>query len=262
MPKLKFSFYSYAVRAYICLMLFEKFAADYAGFRPDYPADLIESIVEHFRLDKNSLILDLACGTGNLTRQLQKATHGQVFGFDCSIIMLKHSRESRIACAKAEALPIKAALFDAIVVGQAFHWFEFTSALSEIRRALKPGGGLAIVYYWRKKPMDGHRLMMDKLVKQYNPGFNPAFMDYDWQKIISSHGGFDNIDNFATDCVYEYKIPDYLKLQRSKSYIGDAMPPKTLAKFMAEAETMLKSLYPDNIVPEKMQFYYVSAVKP
>jgi len=242
-------------------MLFEKYAADYASFRPSYPANLIGSLVKRFQLDKNSLILDLACGTGNLTRQLQEKTHGQVFGFDFSIIMLKHNRESRIACAKAEALPVKAALFDAVVVGQAFHWFEFASALAEINRGLKPGGGLAIIWYRRKKPPTGHRLMMDELVKRYNPDFKPGFMDHDWRKIISAHGGFDNIDNFTTDCIYEYKISDYLKLQRSKSYIGDAMSPETLAKFMAEAESMLKSMYLDNIVPEKMQYYYVSAVK-
>ncbi len=242
-------------------MLFEKFADDYARFRPDYPDNLIESIVNRFQLNSNSRILDLACGTGNLTRQLQAITHSPVIGIDFSTVMLKHNLESRSACAKAEELPVKAAMFNVVLVGQAFHWFDFDVALAEISRALKPGGGVAIIWYRRKKPPTSHRLKMDELVKRYNPDFKPGFMDHDWRKIISVHGGFDNIDDFATECVYKYDIQDYLKLQRSKSYIGDAMPPGILDKFMNEAESMLQNMYPDNIVPEEMQFYYVSAQK-
>ena len=192
-------------------MLFEKFADDYARFRPDYPANLIESIVNRFQLSSNSRILDLACGTGNLTRQLREITHSPVFGIDLSMIMLKHNRESRIACAKAEALPVKASMFDTVLVGQAFHWFKFDIALAEISRTLKPGGGLAIIWYRRKKSLMGHRLKMDELVKRYNPDYKPGFMDYNWRKVLTSHDGFADIDNFAAECVYKYSISDYLK---------------------------------------------------
>jgi len=242
-------------------MLFEKFADDYARFRPDYPDNLIESIARRFKLDSNSLLLDLACGTGNLTRQMREIIHSQVVGFDFSLIMLKHNRESRTACAKAEALPVKAAMFDAILVGQAFHWFKFDIALAEISRALKRGGGLAIIWYRRKKPLAGHRLKMSELVKRYNPGYKPDFMDYNWREILVTRNEFTEISDFATERVYEYNIPDYLSLQRSKSYIGDAMPLEVLTKFMSEAESILKSMYPNDIIPEEMQFYYVSASK-
>jgi len=156
---------------------------------------------------------------------------------------------------------VKASSFDAILVGQAFHWFKFDITLAEISRALKPGGGLAIIWYRRKKPQTAHRMKMDELVKRYNPDYKPGFMDYDWREILTAHGRFADIKDFAAECVYKYNIQDYLKLQRSKSYIGDAIPMEALAKFMAEAESMLTSMYPDNIVPEEMQFYYVSATK-
>ena len=135
-------------------MLFEKFADDYARFRPDYPANLIESIVNRFQLSSNSRILDLACGTGNLTRQLREITHSPVFGIDLSMIMLKHNRESRIACAKAEALPVKASMFDTVLVGQAFHWFDRDAARAEFARILNAGGWVALV--WNERTVASH----------------------------------------------------------------------------------------------------------
>ena len=83
---------------------------------------------------------------------------------------------------------------DAVVVGQAFHWFDIKHALGEIYNCLKSGGGLAIIWYRRKKPLAGHRLKMTELAKRLNPDYKPGFMDYNWPEILSSHGGFADID--------------------------------------------------------------------
>ncbi|MCP4584099.1 MAG: class I SAM-dependent methyltransferase [candidate division Zixibacteria bacterium] len=242
-------------------MLFEKYADDYARLRPVYPDDLIGSLIARFKLKSNSLILDLACGTGNLRRQLQNTSDGNVLGLDRSLIMLAHCQKILSACSKAERLPVKSGLLDAVVVGQAFHWFDFKAALDEINRCLKSGGGLAIIWYRRKKPLAGHRLKMSELVKRLNPDYKPSFMDYDWPEILISHSGFADIDKFAAECVIKYSIADYLKLQRSKSYVGDAMSPEVLARYFIEGGAILSDEYPDGVVPEEMQFYYVSAIK-
>ena len=46
----------------------------------------------------------------------------------------------------AEAIPLPDASVDVVTVAQAFHWFRFDEALAEIRRVLRPGGGLAILF--------------------------------------------------------------------------------------------------------------------
>ena len=46
----------------------------------------------------------------------------------------------------AEAIPLPAASVDAVVVAQAFHWFDAIRALSEIHRVLRPGGRLLLAW--------------------------------------------------------------------------------------------------------------------
>lgn len=64
-----------------------------------------------------------------------------------------------------------------------------------------------------------------------------------------------------TDCVLKYPVDDYLKLQRSKSYVGDALPLRALKHFIREGRTVLENEYPDGVVEERMTFGYDWATK-
>ena len=54
----------------------------------------------------------------------------------------------------AEALPVPDASFDAVVAGQAFHWFDRERALPEVARALRPEGVLGVVWNVRDETVD------------------------------------------------------------------------------------------------------------
>jgi SAM-dependent methyltransferase len=57
----------------------------------------------------------------------------------------------RTARASAEEIPIDDASVDAVIAGQAFHWFDLDRALPEIARVLRPGGRVCLIWNYRNE---------------------------------------------------------------------------------------------------------------
>ena len=243
------------------MVLFEKYAKDYARYRPGYPSNLIDHLINSLKINNSSRILDLACGTGKLSESLGDNISPSIVSADRSLVLLNQNKSPSRLNTIAEILPFKDRSFEAVLIAQAFHWFDFAKALDEIHRILRDGGGFAIIWYRRIRPLEGHRLEMDNLLKAIYPAFKIVFMDYDWADIIKKHRGFTQINEFETVHTWDYSRDDYLKLQRSKSYVGDALSQKQLDNFMQKYGEILDQKFPEGIVKETLEYFYVSALK-
>jgi SAM-dependent methyltransferase len=114
-------------------------------------------------LGEGDLVLDVACGPGNFTREFAKAVgpDGLAVGIDASRTMLERGGEElrRSGAANltlirgdATALPFRDASFDASCCFAALHLFpDPFAALDEIRRVLKPGGRIALMTSVRRE---------------------------------------------------------------------------------------------------------------
>jgi SAM-dependent methyltransferase len=121
-------------------------AAAYAEHRPDYPADAVRWCVAPVGRDIGSLrVLDLGAGTGKLTAVLA-GLGAEVTAVEPDPAMLGELRRGlpsvRALPGSAEAIPLPDASVDAVLCGQALHWFDLSRALPEIARVLVPGGAL------------------------------------------------------------------------------------------------------------------------
>ena len=121
----------------------------YERARPSYPVEALNHLARQLGLTRESAVLDLAAGTGKLTRQLQPLA-GHVVAVEPSDAMLAELRaqapEVEARRGTAEAIPCQDDSIDAVFVGQAFHWFRAAQAGREIARVLRPGGGLALLW--------------------------------------------------------------------------------------------------------------------
>jgi SAM-dependent methyltransferase len=128
---------------------FAAVADQYERARPDYPAAAVEWLGGRLGLRRGRTVLDLAAGTGKLTRQLV-ATGADVVAVEPLDEMRAHLEaalpEARALAGRAEEIPLRDSSIDAVTVAQAFHWFDAQRALAEIHRVLRPGGGLALVW--------------------------------------------------------------------------------------------------------------------
>jgi SAM-dependent methyltransferase len=131
--------------------------ARYDGARPDYPETALDWIADGLGLGGSSRVLDLGAGTGIMTRQLARRV-GSVVAVEPSPGMREVLAGSlpgvEALDGAAEAIPLPDASVDAVVVAQAFHWFDPGPALGEIHRVLVPGGGLALVWNERDESVE------------------------------------------------------------------------------------------------------------
>jgi SAM-dependent methyltransferase len=126
---------------------FSRAADAYERGRPRYPAEAIELLLK--RLPAGAEVLDLAAGTGVLTRPLLEAGLAVVAVEPVAEMRAALPAAARALEGTAEAIPLAGASVDAVVVGQAFHWFDGDAALAEIHRVLRPEGVLAL--FWNTR---------------------------------------------------------------------------------------------------------------
>lgn len=102
--------------------------------------------VRELGLPDGSLVADLACGTGDFCRELQKHGHRPI-GFDLSYGMLAAARTSApLAEADALALPVPGGSLDGITCGFALrNLVELDGFFKELARTVRPGGRIAIL---------------------------------------------------------------------------------------------------------------------
>ncbi|MDR7275936.1 class I SAM-dependent methyltransferase [Catenuloplanes atrovinosus] len=124
-------------------LAFGAVASAYARHRPDYAPAAVRWAIE---AAPGPRVLDLGAGTGKLTAALV-AAGARVTAVEPDPAMLAELRRALPGVTalpgRAEAIPLPDASVDAVVAGNAMHWFDLPVAGPEIARVLAGGGVLA-----------------------------------------------------------------------------------------------------------------------
>jgi SAM-dependent methyltransferase len=124
---------------------FDSTAEAYERGRPGYA----EAALDALDLPRGAVVLDLAAGTGKLTRQLV-ARFARVIAVEpldgMRVVLERVVPEAEALRGSADAIPLPDDSVDAVFVGEAFHWFANDEVLREIARVLRPRGVLAILF--------------------------------------------------------------------------------------------------------------------
>jgi SAM-dependent methyltransferase len=228
---------------------FDGWADDYERYRPGYPVDLFDLIAERLGLRADAEVVDLGAGTGKVSRAAA-ARGWRVTAVDPGEPMLAVLRrraeaeglELRVVNASAEDTGLDAASFDAALAGEAYHWFDAASALSEMARIVRPGGGIA--FFWNVGD-EGTPLVASEraLVAEYGidgsdvrkPGPRPETRD-----AIRAVAAFDEPEFVQVHHTVPMSGADYLGLARTKSHLRTA-PQDLQDRYVRAFESMLAS---------------------
>jgi SAM-dependent methyltransferase len=117
-------------------------AEEYAAARPSYPVEAVRFVLPVGA----RRVLDLGAGTGKLSSVLLDLGL-DVVSVEPDDAMLAHvDPRAQALQGTAEDVPVEDASVDAVVVGQAWHWFDQDAAMASVRRVLGPGGTLGLLW--------------------------------------------------------------------------------------------------------------------
>jgi SAM-dependent methyltransferase len=138
----------------------------YERGRPDYPSAAIRWLARSLELKPGITVVDLAAGTGKLSRPLS-ATGARVIAIE-PVEAMRRAIGVGIETldGTAERIPLPDASCDGVTVGQAFHWFDGELALAEIHRILRPGSSLALLWNVRRME-DSIHAAIEELIKPH-----------------------------------------------------------------------------------------------
>lgn len=131
---------------------FEQRARDYAASRPDYPAKLVDVLLQRLRLPLGARVVDIGSGTGIFSRLLlDRGLHvaavepGADMRKTAETELGEHLRFTSVN-GTAQATGLATGSVAAIFCAQAFHWFNEEATLLEWRRILQLGGSTALIW--------------------------------------------------------------------------------------------------------------------
>jgi len=130
----------------------------YHHYRHGYPAAVTDIIADAFALSSTDVVIDLGCGTGQLTLPIAARVRA-VAGMDPEADMLRRAHRAARDAGVGNVgwmlggdgdLAGLHALFGrgsvaAVTIGQALHWMRHEELFRDVRPLLRPGGGIAVV---------------------------------------------------------------------------------------------------------------------
>jgi ubiquinone/menaquinone biosynthesis C-methylase UbiE len=130
--------------------LFDRVAELYDDSRRGYPAEIVDYMVATAGLTRGSDVLEVGCGTGQLTEQL--IDHGlTVTAIDIGPAMIDAARRRvgsstvHFEVVSFEDFDAAGAAFDLVVSATAFHWVDPEVKFVKAARLLRPAGWLALL---------------------------------------------------------------------------------------------------------------------
>jgi len=123
-------------------------AENYDRSRPRYGPETVAALIDSLGLGPGAPVLELGAGTGQLSIALVEGglelTAVEPLA-ETRALLARAIGAGRVLEGVAEKIPLPDGSVDAVLAADSFHWFDHSRALPEMRRVLRPGGGVAIL---------------------------------------------------------------------------------------------------------------------
>lgn len=216
-------------------------ADEYERARPEYSTEAVDRLVQELEIGRRCTVLDLGAGTGKLTRQLVP-TGARLVALE-PIEAMRHQLSEvvpgvEVVAGTAEETPLRDETFDAVVAGQAFHWFDGDRALPEIHRVLRRHGRLGLLWNVRDESVPWVR-ELTRIIKPHE-GNAPREYRHEWQAAFSRNGQFGTLHRLRFAHQQRLDADGLIQRVASMSFIA-VLPPADRERVFAQVRHLTAS---------------------
>ena len=226
-------------------------ATDYDQLRPTYAPESVRWVAERARLEPGALVVDLAAGTGQLSRRFASLGVRVIAvepAHNMRGVLTTNLPEVHAVPGTAEVIPIGDGEVDAVVVGNAFHHFDAEGAFAEIRRVLRPEGALALFWARTDRHADGLRMGLreiDELVERER-GSSPIVEAYRaWYEAPEHVEGFTTLERRSfptTRAMPSARLADLFATSSDIASLAEPQRSRLLARIVELAAELPETL--------------------
>jgi len=233
---------------------------DYVRYRPGYPAEILDLLRKDCGLTPESVLADIASGTGIFTRLLLE-NGNKVFGIEPNAEMRRAGEEYLAAYprfvsqdGRAEATGLPSHSVDMVTAAQAAHWFDRPKARGEFLRILKPAGWTVLIWNERRTDSTPFLREYEQLLLQYGTDYQEVRHERTTDEIAD----FFSPSAFQTRMFEMLQACDYRGLEGrlvSSSYV----PPRGHAKYAPMLQE-LRRIFEKHAVNGRVVLEYATRV--
>ncbi|MGA7522554.1 MAG: class I SAM-dependent methyltransferase [Acidobacteriaceae bacterium] len=204
----------------------------YRRYRPGYPPALVDLLGRACGLTSDSVIADIAAGTGLLTEIFLAANF--------RVIAVEPNTEMRAACTgltrefpkldvvegTAEATRLPDDSVDLITVAQAMHWFDLDKARAEFVRILKPRGWCAVLYNNRHPGGDAFHEGYERLLQEFGVDYTAVQQQHMGRKRLAAFFAPSPMESAVLPNEQSFRLEGLEGRILSSSYMPQAAHPR------------------------------------
>ncbi|MGY5874394.1 MAG: methyltransferase domain-containing protein [Candidatus Thorarchaeota archaeon] len=182
--------------------------------------EMIHQILQGVSLTKESLVLDVGCGTGNNTLLFMLASNTRPIGLDLSIGMLRRALDKSPAIqlihAPADRMPLSSNSFDFVYMTEVIHHLtDVVATLKDINRVLKQGGKFCVT-------TQSHKQIEQRMTSRFFPDTiaidQARYPDIDVIEGMLLDAGFEEAKSNTYLFSPQRLGPDYLETVERKGF--------------------------------------------
>jgi SAM-dependent methyltransferase len=254
------------------LQLFGSAAAYYARYRPEYPRGMVDALAAKTCLDGTQRVLDIGCGTGQITIPLARRAR-EIVAIDPVADMLARGRQAaqaagagNITWLEGEASQLAALAApgaDLAVFAASFHWTDRPAVLTALDGVLAPGGAVVVINDIlgdSEEPDWAHAIT--RIRTRYLGARRRAGLDIYSHREVLANSPFCAVDTLTWSWSRELTVEEVIGLQLSYSFSTPALLADKAQAFSSDVRAAVLDLYPAGVVTEPLRVEVLIASRP